>query len=252
MKYENRIRPIQNISAISPSKSVQTYLCNFKEEPEGGIYIFYIEGPDEEIIVDAGGSAELLNKRGYRATQIQDYREALSNVGTDVESIDKVILTHLHHDHCWYANRFPNAKIIVQRSELAEAMMPHPIQRSLYEPIKEVIDEVEFEIIEGPMKISDGVKVIPTPGHSVGGQSVIVETKAGNAIITGFCCIDDNFNPPEGFGEIIIPGIHINPKEAYSSMLRVKNEADIIIPLHEKRFSEVEVIPNDETSLSSQ
>ena len=34
------------------------------------------------------------------------------------------------------------------------------------------------------------------------------------------------------------PGIHANAAQAYDSMLKVKEVADIIIPLHESTFAE--------------
>ena len=35
-----------------------------------------------------------------------------------------------------------------------------------------------------------------TPAHTEGGLTVMIDTSDGKAAITGFCVIDENFNPP--------------------------------------------------------
>ncbi len=60
-------------------------------------------------------------------------------------------------------------------------------------------------------------------------------------MITGFCCTNENFT--ETFLPVTPPGIHANATQAYDSMLKVKEIADIIIPLHESTFAKKEVIP---------
>ncbi len=46
--------------------------------------------------------------------------------------------------------------------------------------------------------------------------------------------------------EVIPPGTHINVNEAYDIMLRIKEEADILLPLHEPKFASVGSIPEKE------
>jgi len=43
--------------------------------------------------------------------------------------------------------------------------------------------------------------------------------------------------------EVIPPGTVVNPYEAYDIMLKIKNMADILIPLHEPRFASIKAIP---------
>ena len=76
----------------------------------------------------------------------------------------------------------------------------------------------------------DGIRVLLTPGHTVGGQSVVVNTRAGQAVITGFCCNEQNF-PAKG--PVVPSGVHINVIDAYESAQKVREVADILIPLHD-------------------
>ena len=74
----------------------------------------------------------------------------------------------------------------------------------------------------------------------------MVETKKGGTIITGFCCIRENFEPPEAVREImpiIIPSIMTNAIQLYDSMKRVKELADVIIPLHGANISSKKKVP---------
>ncbi len=91
--------------------------------------------------------------------------------------------------------------------------------------------------IDGDANILDGIDVIFSPGHSVGGQSVVVNTSGGRAIITGFCCNDKNF---PATGPAIAPGVHIDLTEAYDSIQKIRQMADILIPLHDLSVGRME------------
>ena len=80
-------------------------------------------------------------------------------------------------------------------------------------------------IVDGDAEIVPGIRVILTPGHTPGGQSVAVETDRGTAVITGFCCNADNF---PRVGPAVTPGVHINAIEAYESAQRVKELAEML------------------------
>ena len=72
-----------------------------------------------------------------------------------------------------------------------------------------------------------------------------MDTKKGKVIISGLCTIRDNFDPPEPvrqFMPVIVPGIHLDAREAFASLIRIKNEADIVIPLHDAEFAQVNAI----------
>ena len=240
VKEKHRIRPLVIIEQEVP-KPAMTYLSGFGEMTTTNVYIWYIEGPKENIIVDTGGKAETISMLGFPAKDAQSPENALGKLGLKCEDIDIVVSTHLMFDHFEYAGKFKNARFVVQKDELDYACNPHPFMQYFYLPIQELLDKVNFEIVEGDREIVEGVKVLLTPGHSPGSQSVAIETEKGIALITGFCCINQNFI--EGVWPVTPPGIHVNATQAYDSMLKVKEIADIIIPLHEPTFAKKEVIP---------
>ena len=106
--------------------------------------------------------------------------------------------------------------------------------------------DLKLEVIDGDFKISDDINILFTPGHSPGGQSVSVKTEKGTAVIAGLCSILENYDPPplpDGTRlAAIAPAIHSHPFQAYDSILRIKELADIILPIHEPSFLNGKVI----------
>ena len=229
------IHPIP-LYQIKGYTSMMTYLTNLGQQDTRVNYVWYIEGAREKILVDAGGTVESHARfAGTQPVEIQTLDQGLDKLGLGFSDIDLIILTHLHFDHVAQARRFPKAKLLIQRDELQFAQNPHPAAAWPY--WKEFFDGLNFEVISGDTKISDEVSVISTPGHTPGGQSVTVKTTQGMAIIAGLCTIRDNFEPPPPITTpVITPGIHTNVLDAYDSVLRIKEMADIVIPLHDPEF----------------
>jgi N-acyl homoserine lactone hydrolase len=91
-----------------------------------------------------------------------------------------VINSHLHFDHCGQNAVFKHAPFYIQRSELARA-------RSEKSEVAEWFDfaGARFELLDGDAQVAEGVRVVATPGHTVGHQSVIVDTPDGGAVMIG-------------------------------------------------------------------
>ena len=100
--------------------------------------------------------------------------------------------------------------------------------------------------MKGQYEVAPGIELIPAPGHTPGTQAVSINTDQGKAIITGFCCVRENFYPPEEVREVmpvIPPGIHLNAVDGFESALRIKGLADILIPIHDLSLVAVKSIP---------
>lgn len=227
------------VGANETDQGVMTYLHDYGERIWIPIYVFYLKGGDKNILVDTGLEQfmvpdEVGETYGF---QVLEFEDALATVGLTPESVDIIIHTHLHNDHCENDYKCKNAKVYVQRAEMEFLRNPHPIDHRYY---PDVLDDVEVIEVQGDAKIADGIDVIFSPGHTVGGQSVVVNTSKGKAIITGFCCNDKNF---PGTGPAITSGVHINAMEAYDSAQKIKAMADILIPLHDLAVGKMRCIP---------
>jgi N-acyl homoserine lactone hydrolase len=245
------IRPIPLNKISNMPQQFFTYLTGVGPTHSSANTIWYIEGPEKKIIVDAGGSSETARMiMHFLAPQaivedIQSLENGLNHVGLKPEDIDIVILTHLHNDHLEMAHKFTNAKFIVQRADLDFIDNPHPSVAGACAN-KDALKGLALDVVEGDREVLDGINLWLTPGHTPGGQSVIVDTAKGKAVITGFCCIRENFEPPaevKAMMPVIPPGVHIDVRDIYDSVIKVKEFADIVIPLHDAGAAEKDSIP---------
>ena len=241
---EYTIRPLEITHAVLP-KSMMTYLLNYDQTVDGVLYSWYIEGPKENILIDTMSPAAFLTEHGFTAEEKMSITEHLkSKFGLSPDDIDIVIYTHLHLDHTGNAGLFKNARNIVQKAELDFAFNPYPFFAGLYPT--DTIKDINFETIEGEKEIIEGIRVVPSPGHTPGGQSVLIDTKMGKLAIPGFCCIQENFDPPEPINQFLpflIHEVHTDPMQAFNSGIKLKEIADIIIPVHEPEIAKKESLP---------
>jgi N-acyl homoserine lactone hydrolase len=239
-----RIRPLPLVK-MEIDMGILMYRHRYGEKFQSPTYCWYIEGADKHILVDTGTEAELATSyRGFPAQKIMTFDEALAKVGLKPEDIDVVIQTHLDWDHCANTQRCKNARVLVQEDELRFALAPHPLTGLSYK--KDLLIGLNFVLINGYHEVCPGIELIPAPGHSAGTQAVSVQTEKGRAVISGFCSVRENFEPPENIRRlmpIIPPGTHIDIVKAFESTLRIKGLADILIPTHDPSFVDVDSIP---------
>ena len=125
-----------------------------------------------------------------------------------------------------------SATIYAQAAEVAFMNDPHPLDHR-YDA--DYLEGCHLVPVEGEQELLPGLRVMPSPGHSPGGQSVIVQTaRSGRVLLTGFCCNEKNF---PSAGPAVCPGVHTDALQAFDSINRVKQmqadgEIDLIVPCH--------------------
>ncbi len=132
------------------------------------VYVHAIEHPSGLVLVDTGmiDSTPELDAEW-------DPVPMPENIPRDVLS---VINTHLDFDHCGGNRLFPGVPIHVQSLELA-----HP--RAPLEWVH--FDGATYVEHDGKAEVLPGIRLLPTPGHSPGHQSVLVDTPDGLVVIGG-------------------------------------------------------------------
>ncbi len=220
-------------------QGIMTYLKGYGKRIYLPIYVFYLEGGPEKILVDTGLEQFMVppgveEQCGFK---VQEFEEALKGYALKPEDIDIIIHTHLHNDHCENDYKCTNAKVYVQKKEYEFFLEPHPIDHRYF---PDLLDDVDVIQVDGDAEIVEGIQVLLTPGHTVGGQSIVVNTRGGQAVITGFCCNEQKF-PAKG--PVVPSGVHINVIDAYESAKKVRELADIIIPLHDLSVGRQHSIP---------
>jgi glyoxylase-like metal-dependent hydrolase (beta-lactamase superfamily II) len=159
-----------------------------------------IEGQGRRILVETGNGDKWSDRDRsiYAIEEGSGIARRLRERGVAPDTIDTVVLTHLHFDHIGGATwrdeagglhaTFARARHVVQRAELRDARSPHERNRASYlgENIDPLVEAGLFETVEGEHEIAPAVCVTPTPGHTEGHQSVLVQ--GGGQV--GFFCGD--------------------------------------------------------------
>ena len=159
-----------------------------------------------KIVVDTGLEGE--------AEQI---KRALAGLQLSPEEIDYVVNTHSHPDHCGNNHIFSRAEILAP--------------------------------LDG-QQIGPGVWVLATPGHSLDSISVVVEGMQQDTIVANVANMAIKARTPPiiviagdalptfgNFQKNIPPAIHVDRNLAVSSMKKLIQLADIVVPGHDYPFS---------------
>ena len=105
---------------------------------------------------------------------------ALAGIGASIAQLDMVANCHLHIDHAGGNFRLPDElPIYVQQAELAAARAEEePLVRDAL-----ALETLSYRAINGEHEILPGVRAIPTPGHTDGHQSLVVDTEGGAVVL---------------------------------------------------------------------
>jgi len=179
----------------------------------------------ERILIDTG-IGEL--PEGYRKFHTvkrkpgEELRVQLQRYDLKPEDIDVIINTHLHFDHCGNNKHFTNAKFYVQADELRYAYAPDRFQKASY--IRAFFDEnLDYVPIRGGHTITEDVSVFPTPGHSIGHQSVVVRKDEKDYVYCG-----DAAPLKENLERRNIPGVLYRSDQALQSIDKLRSIREVM------------------------
>src|SRR4030043_754552 len=169
------------VGANETDQGIMTYLKGYGKRIWIPSYVFYLEGGPEKILVDTGLEQfmvppEVEEEYGIK---VLEFEEALATYGLKPEDIDLIIHTHLHNDHCENDYKCTNARVYVQKREYAFFKNPQPVDHRYF---PDLLEDVEVVLVDGDAEIVEGVQVLLTPGHTVGGQPVVGNTRNGKAV----------------------------------------------------------------------
>jgi len=164
-----------------------------------------VEAPGALVLVDSG----IGNKEGDRFRDIYGVdnagaptrlEDAIRSVGFDPADVDLVVSTHLHFDHAGgntlldekggVTPAFPNARYVIQKGELAFAQSPNERVRASYmsKNFLPLLEAGLVDVVDGPAEVTDGVSLLPTPGHTPFHQSVVLDGGGTKAVFLADLC----------------------------------------------------------------
>lgn len=170
--------PAPGEAARDPKRAMEMSRLSGQQIVITGFLIRHSRGP---FLFDTGfGKTENETTR-HLGTVRRDVVEALAAQQVKVAELKAIANCHLHFDHGGGNFNFPGTTILAQKAEI---QLAHKEGHTFPEDVIDFPD-ARFEAIEGDAEPLPGIRIIPTPGHTAGHQSLVVETKQGRVILAG-------------------------------------------------------------------
>lgn len=197
------------------------------------IWAAAIEGGGKKILVDTGiKDAEKWSAYAPHALRPdENIDSALAELGWRRGDVDVVINSHLHYDHAENNTAFGQAQFYVARAEWEFAHDPGSAQAWSYdyEWTSEEVNHLNYSLVAvDDFDVLPGLRLIQTPGHTPGHQSVLVNTGEGVVCVAGdAACLMENLTRPAP------PGTHTSESAAMSSLRKISRLSDRVLMNHD-------------------
>jgi glyoxylase-like metal-dependent hydrolase (beta-lactamase superfamily II) len=184
---------------------------------------FVVIAPDDAVtIVDLGVGAEGSPAASWSPGR-GELPDRLATLGIAPADVSTVVLTHLHEDHVgWVVSDglplFGNAQHVVQATEVAAVADDAVIRAATVDPLSAV---GLLRVVDGATTLRPGIDLDPTPGHTVGHQSVWLTSGDDTLLLAGDVLVH--------VVQLIAPEVAYaaedDPEVAVATRLRVYEEA---------------------------
>jgi len=192
------------------------------------------------VVIDSGFTRETAEERGdrpYVATPI----ELLERLGIAAGDVDDVILTHLHYDHTGHLDRYPNARIMVQRRECDFWRSP-VASRGAYAhlhcprdlaALDRLIDAGRVEVLDGERALDARITLHRVGGHTAGMQVVCVQDDSGPVVLASDAShFYANLEEDRPYGVVHdLPAMYV----AFDTLHRLAGDRGVVVPGHDPR-----------------
>ncbi|MEZ5666059.1 MAG: N-acyl homoserine lactonase family protein [Alphaproteobacteria bacterium] len=200
-------------------------------------FVWAIVGRDRTFVFDTGFDAETGKRR--RRDLLRPVGEGLKMIGVEPDSVQDVIISHMHFDHCGNHDLFPQARYHVQDAEMAYCTgrcMCHPFLRHAYDygDVSSMLARLfagRVSFHDGESQVAPNLTVHRIGGHTRGLQAVRVLTRRGWVVLGSdaahFYANFEQYRPfpvVESATEML---------EGYDTMRRLASSPRHIVPGHD-------------------
>ncbi|CAH6362946.1 MBL fold metallo-hydrolase [Pantoea agglomerans] len=219
------------LTNISPEKLNQEMARDSMTlQAETSINAFVIDNGKQRILVDTGAGELFGHNGGHLLTN-------LAAAGYPAESIDAVLLTHIHADHSGGVSRagkpaFPKAEVFVDKRDVdfwlnpanvsrVEASQVHTFAES-ERTLRPVINAGLLKTFMAPATLPGGIRAESTAGHTPGSVLYRVESEGQSLVLWGDIIHAKAVQMPDP--EVAIH-FDVNQKQAITTRERVLKQA---------------------------
>jgi glyoxylase-like metal-dependent hydrolase (beta-lactamase superfamily II) len=222
----------------------------FETDSQGQVTLsvnaWLVRHPRGTVLFDSGMPASFLNGSD-RTRRISEFltigfdkdntiKAQMESNSQDPDRVNFVVISHLHFDHVGGLSMVPNATLVIQRKEW-EAGMEVTHDADTLHARKDYDLGHKLLLVDGEHDLfgDDSVVCIPTPGHTIGHQSLKIKLATGQQIVLASdCCY---------FARTLksrtLPTFGHDLEEQQSSLeqlLKLHKNGVTIIPGHDKNF----------------
>jgi glyoxylase-like metal-dependent hydrolase (beta-lactamase superfamily II) len=148
----------------------------------------------------------------------------LAEIGLKLPDVTYVAISHTHGDHIGNVTLFPDAEILIQRTEyewIRGGNGPNENVNQLMALARRLMGNPRnLRLIDGDLDVfGDGsITLISTPGHTPGSQSLLVHLRnSGFIILSG-----DVVHLEENFAKSRVPSLNTDKQASIESMERIR------------------------------
>ena len=181
------------------------------------VYVHVIDHPDARVLVDTG-----MTELHPLVADLDPRITPLSEQDFDLASIDIVVNTHLHFDHCGGNHLFAGKPFYVQQRELDDARSKEDYT------VREWVEAagVEYIVVDGEHELFPGVRLVPAPGHTDGMQVVVVANGGRPVVVGGDVAVwHGELDEPSTEGQLRV--LALDPEEVWLAHEREPWRPDI-------------------------
>ncbi|MAA75481.1 MAG: MBL fold metallo-hydrolase [Salinisphaeraceae bacterium] len=161
------------------------------------IQSFVIEAGGKTILVDTGVGNDKPRMSDFFSHLDNPFLEDLARAGFPAESIDMVVCTHLHIDHCGWNTRLVDGKwvptftqaryVFVEKEYEYWKVQPNEGENAnvFDDSVKPVIDAGLVDLVAADHELVPGVRLEFSPGHTPGHVCIHLDSGGQEALITG-------------------------------------------------------------------
>ena len=189
------------------------------------VYSVLVEHDDGLFLFDTGIDLDHMNRvlpfELPEQTEEETIPAQLEQCGFGLKDVTAVVNSHLHIDHVGGNQLFKGTSVrhLIHEREVAQARNHEPFEFFGYSDKSWDYEGANIETFIGDLELAPGIRLLETPGHTVGHCSVLLTGERPLLF-----AIDVAYTA-DAMERGIQPGFHNNPHDGVLSIARVKQVA---------------------------